>query len=713
MGTVDGRERWMSWTNTRQIDAEGVLLLHSTGRDVSARVRVERALRSSQVFLARTERVAGVGGWELDIARGTVSWSEQTRRIHEVPADFTPTLENAVGFYAPEARPRIEQAIGRALAHGTPWDLELPLVTAKGRQIWARVVGEVEFADKAAVRLVGAFQDITERHALQESVAGNERFLRTLTDSLPVRMAYLDRDRRYRFVNEAWLSRLGIQREQAIGHTRTELLPDEDDALLSQRAGAALAGQAQHFEFDEIDAGQVRRIENRLIPDRTDAGEVRGFFVTGIDITERSQAEKALRELAAIFDNTPDYVVQTDRRGQVIYMNPAARAAVGLSPHDPIEHFSFADFNTPETQQLYAEAIMPALAVGDVWLGQSTIYLAGRRVVPVSHMVLAHRDAEGRVERYSALMRDISSAVAREQEVARQSATLRSVADAIPATVAVLDSTGRYGFVNRAFAALLGRLPEDILGQDGRSILGVEEFTRRKSFIDRVQAGERVSFDLNHETREGIRHTALEYIPLRLATGGIDGFVEVTQDITQQKREQARLRIMSETDPLTGLLNRSGFEDRLANMLDEHAAESLTILYVDLDRFKPVNDTHGHAAGDELLKIVARRLVRLVRPTDAVARLGGDEFAVLLPGVKEAGHAERIAQAIVDAARLPFALSGGIEVQIGASVGGAVGQARRGNWQQLLKVADRMLYEAKGAGRNRSMIDAELAPPPG
>jgi diguanylate cyclase (GGDEF)-like protein/PAS domain S-box-containing protein len=711
MSTIDGQERWISWTNARQIDAEGVLLLHSTGRDVSARVRVERALRSSQDFLARTERVAGVGGWELDIASGTVSWSDETRRIHEVPMDFTPTLANAVGFYAPAARPRIEKAIGAALATGCPWDLELPLITARGRPIWARVVGEVEFADATAVRLVGAFQDITERHALQESVAGNERFLRALTDSLPVRMAYLDRDRRYRFVNEAWLSRLGIQRDQAIGHTRAELLPDEDDVLMSQRAGAALAGEAQHFEFDEIDVGRVRRIENRLIPDRTDAGEVRGFFVTGIDITERSQAEKALRELAAIFDNTPDYVVQTDRRGQVIYMNPAARLAVGLSQRDPIDHFSFADFNTPDTNRLYAEVIMPALARGEVWLGQSTVYLAGRREVPVSHMVLAHRDAEGRIERYSALMRDISAAVLREQEVARQSATLRSVADAIPATVAVLDSAGKYRFVNRAFAASRGLLPADILGQPARSILGEEEFGRRKPHVDRVQAGERVSFELNHETREGIKHTALEYIPLQLAAGGIDGFVEVTQDITQQKREQARLRIMSETDSLTGLLNRSGFEDRLANMLDETAAESLTIFYVDLDRFKPVNDTYGHAAGDELLKVVARRLVRLVRPTDAVARLGGDEFAVLLPGVKEAGHAERIAQDIVDAASLPFTLSGGIEVQIGASVGGAVGHALRGNWQQLLKVADRMLYEAKGAGRNRYVIEAELAPP--
>jgi diguanylate cyclase (GGDEF)-like protein/PAS domain S-box-containing protein len=705
MSTLDGEERWISWTNARQFDAEGQPLLHSTGRDVGDRIRAERALRSSQDFLARTERVARVGGWQLDIASGRVTWSAETRRIHEVSADFTPTLESAMAFYAAEARPHIEQALRDGLAHGTAWDLELPLVTARGRQIRVRVLGEVDLENGKAARLVGAFQDITERYELQDQVTGNERFLRVLTDSLPVRIAYLDLDRRYRFVNQAWLSRLGIRREDAIGRTRAELLPDEDDALMRQRAAAALAGTPQDFEFDEFDGCEVRRIENRLIPDLTDSGEARGFFVTGIDITERSRAEKATRELAAMLENTPDYVVQTDRRGQVIYMNPAARAACGLAPTDPIEHFSFADFNTPETQRLYAEVIVPALARGEVWVGQSTVFLAGRRVVPVSHMVLAHRDAQGRIERYSALMRDISTAVMREQELARQAATLRSVADAIPATVAVMDPHGNFRFVNRAFAAWVDLPPEEILGKGARSVLGESEFVRRQPYVDRVLAGERVSFELNHDTREGVRHTAFEFVPLQLAAGGMDGFVVVTQDVTQQKREQARLRVMSETDPLTGLLNRSGFEDRLANMLDDHLAEPLTIFYIDLDRFKPVNDSHGHAAGDELLKLVARRLIRLVRPSDAVARLGGDEFAVLLPRVQDIGQAQRIAQHIVEAARLPFVLSGGVEVQIGASVGGAMGLVLKGNWQQLIKAADRMLYEAKGAGRNRYAID--------
>ncbi len=576
----DGSERWVSWTNTRQVDASGQVLLHSTGRDITAQLQAERALVVHRRFLARTKRLAGLGGWEMDLATRTLTWTDETRRLHDLPPDFQPTVERALQFYEPPARETLRQAVQAALTQGIPWDLELPLVTAQGRHLWVRSIGEVEREQGRAVKLAGAVQDITARHQLQLQLADSERFLRLLTDSLPVRMAYLDAERRYRFVNQEWLRRHGLEREHVLGRTRSELLPREDDARFAARAGAALAGQAQQFEFEELVNGQLHEFENRLVPDRTDSGEVRGFFVTGIDITERARSERAVR----------------------------------------------------------------------------------------------------------------------------------SVADAIPATVAVMDNKGRYRFVNKAFASKVGKPLAEILGQGARAILGDAEMDRRMPWIQRALAGEQVSFELQDGERDGLSHTHVEYLPLRVASGEVDGFVVVTQDITAQKREQARLREMSQTDPLTGLLNRAGFEQRFDNMAEDAGGESLAVLYIDLDHFKPVNDTHGHGAGDELLRLLARRLTRLVRPTDAVARLGGDEFAVLLPGLGQAEHAERVAQAIVDALGQPFRLSGGKDVQIGASVGGAIGRSARQDWPRLLAAADRMLYRAKHAGRGRSVIDAAGAP---
>jgi PAS domain S-box-containing protein len=213
-----------------------------------------------------------------------LTWSEETRRIHEVEADLGPTLDNAILFYAPQAWPVIEEAVRRGMEISEPWDVELALITAKGRSIWVRAVGEVERVDGTPVRLVGAFQDVTLRRQLEAKLVDNERFLRLLTDSLPLRIAYLDDQRRYRFANDEWLKQFARSREEVIGRTRAELRPEEDDAPLDTRARTALAGQYQHFEFDEETAGQVRRIENGLTPDLAPDGRTRGFFVTGLDI---------------------------------------------------------------------------------------------------------------------------------------------------------------------------------------------------------------------------------------------------------------------------------------------------------------------------------------------------------------------------------------------------------------------------------------------
>jgi signal transduction histidine kinase len=126
------------------------------------RQQIESRLRASEAFLERAGQVARVGGWSLDMATQQLTWSEQTRRIHEVGPDFRPTVESAVAFYVPEAQAAITAAVDEALHSGQSWDLELPLVTARGRTVWVRAQGEVERTAGVPVRLVGAFQDVTE-----------------------------------------------------------------------------------------------------------------------------------------------------------------------------------------------------------------------------------------------------------------------------------------------------------------------------------------------------------------------------------------------------------------------------------------------------------------------------------------------------------------------------------------------------------------------
>lgn len=138
--------------------------------DVTAQRQNEDRLRASEAFLGQTGRIAGVGGWEVDLASGAMTWSAQTRAIHEVPDDYRPTLEDGINFYAPAARPVVEAAIEAALQRGTSWDLELPFVSAKGRKLWVRAFGEAQYEGGKAVRLIGAFQNISEHRARQRAL---------------------------------------------------------------------------------------------------------------------------------------------------------------------------------------------------------------------------------------------------------------------------------------------------------------------------------------------------------------------------------------------------------------------------------------------------------------------------------------------------------------------------------------------------------------
>jgi PAS domain S-box-containing protein len=170
----DGTLHYLRATGKVITDASGqAVRMVGHNIDITARKLAEEALRKSQAFLERTGNLAGVGGWEIDLATNQVTWSPETYRILGADPSYKPTLDEAIELYAPESKPVIRAAIAKAYTHGEGWDLELQLVGLDGRQMWARAVGVVDFANGQPVRLWGAFQDITarvaERQALQEA----------------------------------------------------------------------------------------------------------------------------------------------------------------------------------------------------------------------------------------------------------------------------------------------------------------------------------------------------------------------------------------------------------------------------------------------------------------------------------------------------------------------------------------------------------------
>ncbi len=486
-------------------------------------------------------------------------------------------------FVLGDDRAEVRRHLDQVLATGVSVASENRMVDGQGRSCWVEWTNGLQFEDGAPL-LHSVGRDVTVRKRLERELVDSEAFVRQITDSLPLRVAYVGRDLRFRFVNLAHCRRFGRRREEILGRTREELLGRATSEDIAARTRAALAGAPQRFEYDDVVDGAPARFDIQLIPDTGPGGDVRGFFYIGLDITERANAEHALRALT--------------------------------------------------------------------------------------------------------------------HEAQRQSDVLTLVTEAIPATVVVVGADGRYRFANGAFERYCGLPRERILGRTTSEVLGADEVARRRPFLLRALAGENVSFTLDYPGPEGPTWLELTCIPLRLEGEAVDGFVGIAQDITPQRREQDRLTELSQRDPLTGLLNRSGFERVIERQIADGRGATLGLLYIDLDSFKPVNDLHGHATGDRLLQFVARRLGGLVRPADAVARLGGDEFVVLLSSVGSTANCQAIADKVVASIGTPFDVDG-LRLRIGASVGMAFGIEPGGDGNQLIRRADAALYRAKASGRGR------------
>jgi diguanylate cyclase (GGDEF)-like protein/PAS domain S-box-containing protein len=267
--------------------------------------------------------------------------------------------------------------------------------------------------------------------------------------------------------------------------------------------------------------------------------------------------------------------------------------------------------------------------------------------------------------------------------------------------LALADLTGRYVRVNDTYAKMLGRPPEDLIGIPIADVLGGTE----PHALDDLLSGRRSSVQAERQYvhPDGATTWLLHGVATVLSPSGRPAWLAVSaQDISERRRAEQELReltaVLTERavrDPLTGLANRALLEERLRTALarDARSGESTGVLFLDLDRFKEVNDLHGHAVGDAVLRAVADRLTAAVRPSDTAARLGGDEFVVLVEGASEAAL-EALVPRLLTAVTAPLHVHG-LDLGIGVSVGVAMSRRGESDPQSLLSAADHRMYAAK------------------
>ena len=290
----------------------------------------------------------------------------------------------------------------------------------------------------------------------------------------------------------------------------------------------------------------------------------------------------------------------------------------------------------------------------------------------------------------------------REQALHDSAEKLRLFADNVPAMTVSWDEKLHCRFANKPFTEFFGFTAETILGRHLREVVGEEAYREIEGYFEQVLRGYPVIYQRIRKLADGeSRYLEVKLLPHIGDQGNILGCFAVTTDITEHKLAEERIQRVAHHDSLTGLPNRLLFNDRLNQAISfaKRDSRQFGLLYLDLDKFKPVNDTLGHIAGDELLQSAAERIRRQVRESDTVARVGGDEFTVILPDIARREEAETVARKVIAALAAPFQLGNQKQsVEIGTSIGIAIYPADARDADALVKAADAAMYSAKQAG---------------
>jgi diguanylate cyclase (GGDEF)-like protein/PAS domain S-box-containing protein len=410
-----------------------------------------------------------------------------------------------------------------------------------------------------------------------------------------------------------------------------------------------------------------------------------------------AESEHRYRVLA---DYSRDLVVHLDASGEYRYLSPSASQMLG--------------WTSAELRELRWELIHPddrepmrqALRNLSADAGASTITFRARHkdghylwIEAHACLVPAPRDGDPPEIIYAG--RDVTRRVAAEQALQDNQRRLRAITDNLPAIVLHVDTEEKYTFANAYTGNILGVDQAAIVGRSVRDVLGSAIYANVKPHLGAALRGETVTFEMERHFLGHHRYFQSTYVPDIGVDGAVNGVYGMTFDISSLKRAEQKLMRLARYDALTGLANRLNFQERLELAIARHLrnARPIALLYLDIDQFKQVNDSLGHAVGDRVLCEFAHRLNDSVRTTDFAARIGGDEFTVLIEDLEGADTAELIAAKLIGRMREHID-AGGKELMVTVSIGVACCRRPVSSPDMLMTLADNALYEAKAAGRN-------------
>jgi diguanylate cyclase (GGDEF)-like protein/PAS domain S-box-containing protein len=638
------------------------------------------------------------------------TWNRGAERIYGY------TAEEAVGksirILAPDDRSNETLRILERVAHGDEVsEFETIRVTKDGRKI--TVALSISPLTDAAGVVIGAStiaRDITERRRAEEALHKSEVQYRLLFESNPFPMWVFDRKTlRFLAVNKAAVRQYGFTREEFLAMTIADIRPEEDvpDLLKDvekRTQGLQKPGVWRHRRKN----GAIIDVE--IVCHHLDFQGVEAMLVAAYDITERKQAAEALMLkttlLEAQSETTIDGILAVDESDRILLVNDQFKFHFSM-PEEllragddgaVLKHFT----DLVENSDAFLERVKYLYAHPEEKSRDEFRLKDGRTIDRYSSPLI---NGNGRRRGRIWYFRDITEQKRAEAAVRQAEEKYRTIFEDSVVGIFQTSLEGRPISINRALAQLHGfDSPEQFIAEVSNVAEQLFVDPNRMVELGKIVATEDIVRGAEVEVYTRAREKKWVLVNLRAVRNPWNDITHhegMVEDITERKAAEARIQFLAFYDALTELPHRALLQDRLSNALANAGRrdEKVALLFLDLDRFKVINDSFGHSFGDLVLKEVANRLKECTRVQDTVARVGGDEFLIMLSGVEDTADAAIAADRVMRAMNAEFVVQGH-SLSITCSIGISIFPEHGADDDTLIKNADGAMHSAKDAGRN-------------
>lgn len=674
----------------------------STGKDITERMQTQEALRASKAQLSNALTIARAGHWEYDVLGDYFIFNDHFYSILRTTAEemggyIVRSADYARKFIPDDLKDLLADEIRKAVETDDPnytSELEHRVIFGDGKTGYLAIRAfAVKDKDGRTIKTYGVNLDITERKKAEQALAEKEQRFTLFMQHYTGVTFIKDTDSHVLFVNNAWLDIFKKKLDEVVGKTDEELWPEDiaQELIKNDRLVIESKSSLQCVEMLPDENGMRQWLVNKF-PMFDANGNVQMIGGIAIDVTEEKKKEEQLALLGFALNHVQDGVYLMDENTRFLYVNDQACQSLGYS-RDELLGMAVPDIDPVypmEQQPLHWEQIINQGSLNLETLHRRKDGSTFPVEIRASHFEYGGRDHN------LALARDLTEKKKSEEQLALMSFAISHVKEA----AYLIDEGSRFLYVNEEACRALGYESEELLKlgvADVDADFPMEQWVKHWR---EIRSAGSVTLETTHRRKDGTMFP-VEVSANYFEYDGKGYNLALVRDITERKQQEQQIEYLAYHDALTNLPNRSLVMDRLEQSLasTQRHGRMMAILYLDLDRFKTINDTLGHPAGDSLLQQVGARLVETVRKDDTVGRLGGDEFLIILQDLASLHDAAHVTEKIHAALADPFRVAEQY-LHVTTSIGISLFPRDATDAETLVKYADTALYLAKEEGRN-------------